>query len=243
MTTLFISDLHLDRERPEITAQFLSFLAGEARQAETLYVLGDLFEAWIGDDDPEPDKHRVIHAVHDLATSGVACFFMAGNRDFLTGDVFRSRTGFTVLEDPAVVNVYGERVLLMHGDTLCTDDVQYQRFRRMVRDPVWQQQFLEQSIEHRCAMVQQARDASRAHTSGTAPEIMDVNTEAVDDAMRAHGVSILVHGHTHRPAVHGFELDGRPARRIVLGDWYEQGSVLRWRAGDGYELVSLPRCA
>jgi len=241
MTTLFVSDLHLEPERPDISCQFMDFLSGEAREAETLYVLGDLFEAWIGDDDPEPDRHRIMRAVHDLSDSGVACFFMAGNRDFLTGDVFRARTGFKILQDPTVVDLYGERVLLSHGDSLCTDDVQYQRFRRMVRDPLWQQNFLGQSIEHRSAMVSQARDASRAHTAGKSAEIMDVNKGAADIAMRAHRVGILVHGHTHRPAVHSFVLDGRPATRIVLGDWYEQGSMLRWRTGQEYELVSLPR--
>jgi UDP-2,3-diacylglucosamine hydrolase len=241
MTTLFISDLHLDPARPDITTQFLTLLAGEAREAEALYVLGDLFEAWIGDDDPEPDRHRVTESIRRLGDDGVPCFFMAGNRDFLTGEVFRSRTGFRVLHDPTVIDLYGRRVLIMHGDTLCTDDVQYQRFRRMVRDPAWQQHFLSQTVAHRAAMVSQARDASRAHTDRLPAAIMDVNKGAVDEAMRAHDVDCLVHGHTHRPAVHTFVLDGRPASRIVLGDWHHQGSVLRWHDRDRFELVSLPR--
>jgi UDP-2,3-diacylglucosamine hydrolase len=146
-----------------------------------------------------------------------------------------------VLDDPTGIELNGRPVLLMHGDKLCTDDVQDQRFRCMVRDPAWQQQFLSQTLDHRAAMVAQARDASRAQTGRKPAAIMDVNKDAVDAAMRAHGVDCLIHGHTHRPAVHTFLLDGRPARRIVLGDWHEQGSVLRWFDQERFELVSLPR--
>lgn len=240
MATLFVSDLHLDASRPEIVAQFLEFLRDDAAAAETLYILGDLFESWIGDDDPDLEKRRVVHALHALTAGGTRGFFMPGNRDFLVGNVFEAHSGFECLEDPTVVDLYGDSVLLMHGDTLCTDDVEYQRFRTMVRDPMWQQQFLSRSVEHRVAMVAQARDASRIETSGKPAAIMDVNPQAVERALRTHGVCGMIHGHTHRPAVHTFLLDDEPATRIVLGDWHQQGSVLRCDA-DGYRLISLPR--
>ncbi len=240
MTTLFVSDLHLDSSQPEIIDQFLDFLSGDAASARALFILGDLFESWIGDDDPDPDKHRVVHALHTLTASGTDGFFMPGNRDFLVGNVFEARSGCRRLEDPAIMAIEGEPVLLMHGDTLCTDDVEYQRFRGMVRDPLWQQQFLARSADHRIAMVRQARDASRMETSGKPAEIMDVNQGAVEQAIREHGVHTLIHGHTHRPAIHHFILDETPSTRIVLGDWHQEGSVLRWDA-DGYRLLRLPR--
>lgn len=240
MTTLFLSDVHVDDRHPQIGDQLVEFLHGEARHAEALYVLGDLFEAWVGDDDSEPHKLRVVRALGELSRAGVACHFMAGNRDFLTGEVFHDRSGCVPVEDPTVIELYGRRVLLTHGDTLCTDDTEYQAFRRMVRDPDWQQHFLEMPLAHREAMARQARDASRAHTGDAPMEIMDVNPAAVRAAMREHDVEVMVHGHTHRPGVHRFELDGREAIRIVLGDWYEQGSVLRW-SPEGYELSALAR--
>lgn len=240
MSTLFVSDLHLDSSRPEIIDQFLHFLGGEANTARALFILGDLFESWIGDDDPDPAKHRVVRALHELTASGTETFFMAGNRDFLVGDVFEARSGCRRLEDPSIMAIEGEPVLLMHGDTLCTGDVEYQRFRRMVRDPAWQQHFLARSADHRLAMVRQARDASRIETSGKPAEIMDVSQQAVEQAIRDHGVHTLIHGHTHRPAIHHFLVDERPSTRIVLGDWHEQGSVLRWDQ-DGYRLSRLPR--
>lgn len=241
MTVLFISDLHLDRRRPDITEQCLAFFDSEAKRAEALFILGDLFEAWVGDDDRDPEKIKVIHALRNLSHEhGVQCHFMSGNRDFLTGQVFGDRSGCRILEDPTVVRVYERQVLLTHGDALCTDDSEYQKFRAMVRDPVWQQKFLEMPLQHRLAMASQARDASRMHTASAPDEIMDVNPDAVTKAMRDHGVYTLVHGHTHRPGVHRFRTDGRDAIRIVLGDWYEQGSVLRWTP-EGFRLESLPR--
>ena len=240
MSTLFISDLHLDASHPEIIEQFLGFLSDEAPGSDALYILGDLFEAWVGDDDPEPAKKRVVQALRKLSDGGLPCFFMQGNRDFLTGHVFEIKAGVTILPDPAVIDLYGRRVLLMHGDTLCTDDEEYQTFRRMVRDPQWQQQFLSQPLEHRIAMARQARDASRQHTGAADAGIMDVNPQAVIEAMAAAGVDALIHGHTHRPAIHSLTVDERPATRIVLGDWHAKGSVLRW-GRDGYSLDTLPR--
>ena len=228
MTKLFISDLHLQAARPDITERFFRFLETEAAEAEALYILGDLFEAWIGDDDPDEHNREVQAALRRLTDAGVAGYFMHGNRDFLIGDAFAERTGFTLLDDPVVHDLYGTPVLLSHGDAYCTDDVEYQAFRRQSRDPAWQQQVLSMSVEQRQALAGQAREESRAAMVDKAEDIMDVNADAVADALREAGVTTLVHGHTHRPAVHELDLDGTAATRIVLGDWYEQGTVLHW---------------
>ena len=232
MPTLFISDLHLDPERPAITRLFGDFIDGEARSAEALYILGDLFEAWVGDDDRSETATFVAERLKGLADSGVPVSFMHGNRDFLLGGEYARRAGMTLLDDPTVVDLYGQRVLLMHGDTLCTDDAAYQQFRAQTRDPAWQAGFLAQPMAARQAFAQQARAASQARQgelreAGKVETITDVAPAAVDAAFRAHGVDMLVHGHTHRPAVHALEVDGRARTRVVLGDWYEQGSVLR----------------
>jgi len=227
MTTLFISDLHLDPQRPHIVDLYTRLLAGEARRADALYILGDLFESWIGDDDDAALAARVAEATRALRDSGVPVWFMHGNRDFLLGADYATRAGMTLLADPSVVEIGGERVLLMHGDTLCTDDVEYLKFRTLVRDRRWQAQFLAKPLAERRTFAAQARGESHRHTSTAKPEIMDVNQEAVAAAMRAHGVHKLIHGHTHRPAAHHFDLDGYLAERVVLGDWYEQDSVLR----------------
>ncbi len=240
MATLFISDLHLDPARPEITAQALELLSSEARGAEALYILGDLFEAWVGDDDPEPEKRRVIAALKGLTDAGLPCYFMRGNRDFLVGEGFAADTGCRLLDDPTVVEIHGTPVLLMHGDTLCTDDLEYQAFRQTVRDPRWQAGMLARPLEERLALARQLREHSAASMAGKAEQIMDVSQGAVEAAMREHGVFTLLHGHTHRPAIHRFEVDGREAVRIVLGDWYTQGSVVTWGTG-GFELKNLPR--
>jgi UDP-2,3-diacylglucosamine hydrolase len=228
MNTLFISDLHLDPARPHIVELFTRFVAGDARRAEALYILGDLFESWIGDDDDSPLAHQVAESLSALKDSGVPVFFMHGNRDFLLGEAYARRAGMTLLDDPALVEFDGERTLLMHGDTLCTDDTAYQEFRAVVRNPDWQKQFRARSLSERNAFAAQARAESVKHTAGAKPEIMDVNQGAVVAAMRKHGVRTLIHGHTHRPATHHFNLDGQIAERIVLGDWYEQSSVLTW---------------
>ncbi|KIQ95876.1 UDP-2,3-diacylglucosamine diphosphatase [Lysobacter sp. A03] len=232
MTTLFISDLHLDAERPQITELFGRFLDAEARDAEALYILGDLFEAWIGDDDPSDTATFVADRLRDLADAGTPVWFMHGNRDFLVGQDFAGRAGMTILPDPTVIQLYGKPVLLMHGDTLCTDDVAYQQFRAQTRNPAWQAQFLSQPLAARIAFAKQAREASQAHQSGLASEgtmdtITDVAPAAVAAAFQQFGVDTLIHGHTHRPAVHVREVEGRARERVVLGDWYEQGSVLR----------------
>jgi UDP-2,3-diacylglucosamine hydrolase len=227
MSTLFISDLHLDDARPHIVDAFEDLLATQASQAQALYILGDLFESHIGDDDDAPLNARVARATRRVRDAGVPVHFMHGNRDFLLGSDYAERAGMTLLADPTVIELSGDRVLLMHGDTLCTDDVEYQKFRALVRDPAWQRTFLAKPLAGRRAFAAQARGESRKHTASAKPEIMDVNQSAVEAAMRAHGVRRLIHGHTHRPATHYFDMDGRKAERIVLGDWYEQASVLR----------------
>ena len=243
MTTLFISDLHLDGSRPAITDQFLAFLDEEASAARALYILGDLFEAWIGDDDPDPDKRRICAAMKKLTASGVPCFVMHGNRDFLLGKRFCADTGAQLIEDGTVIDLYGSRVLLLHGDLLCTDDPAYQRLRRIVRNPLVQFVLRNLSLQRRQRLAAKMRAGSKAHIDAmdkSAPYIMDVNADTVTATFRRFGVDCMIHGHTHRPAIHQLTVDGRPATRIVLGDWYDQGSVLRWSA-QGFELSGLPR--
>jgi UDP-2,3-diacylglucosamine hydrolase len=239
MATLFISDLHLDGVRPRITELFLDFLKTEPRNADALYILGDFFEVWIGDDDPDPHHARVISAVRELTDIGVPVYFMHGNRDFLIGAEFAARTGVKLLPDPTIVGLSGIPTLLMHGDTLCTDDVEYQAFRKMVRDPARQKAFLAMPLEERRAFVAQARIESGLSTAQKSETIMDVNQQAVERAMAEHDVTRLIHGHTHRPATHGFQSDGEHRTRIVLGDWYHQGSILRVTRADAV-LSALP---
>lgn len=225
--TLFISDLHLDDSRPQITDLFERYLASdEVRTAEALYILGDLVEAWIGDDDDAELPARIARATRAVSDAGVPVYFMVGNRDFLLGETFAARAGMRLLDDGTVHSVQGQPTLLMHGDLLCTDDLAYQAVRRQVRTPEWQAQILAMPLAARRAFAAKAREDSKAHTGSTMETIMDVNAGAVADAMRKAGVTRLIHGHTHRPAIHRFELDGGPAERIVLGDWYEQGSTL-----------------
>ncbi|KAB2927912.1 MAG: UDP-2,3-diacylglucosamine diphosphatase [Candidatus Contendobacter sp.] len=226
MAALFISDLHLEPMRPAITALFLDFLERRARRAEALYILGDLFEAWIGDDDDAEPGGTVATALRTLTDQGIPAYFLHGNRDFLVGKRFAAASGIQLLPESVVIELAGERVLLLHGDTLCTDDVEYQAFRAQVRDPVWRARTLALPLAQRRALAGQLRETSRQATGQKAADITDVNPTAVDRALRAHGVYRLIHGHTHRPAIHRWNLDGQPARRAVLGDWYDQSSVL-----------------
>ncbi|MCL7714430.1 UDP-2,3-diacylglucosamine diphosphatase [Stenotrophomonas mori] len=245
MTTLFISDLHLDPSRPAITELFLDFLHGEARQAEALYILGDLFEAWIGDDTPSPAADAVATALRSLADAGVPVAFIRGNRDFLLGEAYAARAGMRILPDPCVITLYGKPVMLQHGDLLCTDDTAYQAFRAQTRDPAFIAQFLSQPLDARIAFAQKARAASQARQSELKQDdraqfevVTDVAPAEVAATFARYGVDTMIHGHTHRPAVHRVQVGGRDCTRIVLGDWYEQGSVLRVDA-HGYRLDAL----
>ena len=245
MTTLFISDLHLDPSRPAITELFLDFLRGEARQAEALYILGDLFEAWIGDDTPSSAADAVALALREVSDAGVPVYFIRGNRDFLLGNDYAARAGMRILPDPSVIQLYDKPVLLQHGDLLCTDDVAYQAFRAQTRNPAFIAQFLSQSLEARVAFAQKARAASQAHQSemkqddkATFETVTDVAPAEVVATFQRYGVDTMIHGHTHRPAIHTVDAGEHSYTRIVLGDWYEQGSVLRVDA-DGYRLEAL----
>ncbi|PZU27352.1 MAG: UDP-2,3-diacylglucosamine diphosphatase [Stenotrophomonas sp.] len=245
MTTLFISDLHLDPSRPAITELFLDFLRGEARQAEALYILGDLFEAWIGDDTPSSAADAVALALREVSDAGVPVYFIRGNRDFLLGNDYAARAGMRILPDPSVIELYGKPVLLQHGDLLCTDDVAYQAFRAQTRNPAFIAQFLSQSLEARVAFAQKARAASQAHQSemkqddkATFETVTDVAAAEVVATFQRYGVDTMIHGHTHRPAIHTVNAGEHSFTRIVLGDWYEQGSVLRVDA-DGFRLEAL----
>jgi len=235
MTTLFISDLHLDDRRPETTGLLMQFLQAEASGADALYILGDLFEYWLGDDVPSQCTDQVATALSALADKGMPCYFMHGNRDFLLRKSYAEQAGMKLLPEEAVVDLYGEQVLLMHGDSLCTDDTPYQQFRTLVRNPAWQDDFLNKTPQERLQVAMQARDASAEHKGNVDMGIMDVNQGEVVAAFERHGVQKMIHGHTHRPATHELEANGRPAQRIVLGDWYTQSSVLRVSPGK-YEL-------
>jgi UDP-2,3-diacylglucosamine hydrolase len=240
VTTLFVSDLHLDPEREAITNLFLRFLREEAGGASALYILGDLFEAWVGDDDDGDLAVRVGAALRQVRDAGVPIRFIRGNRDFLLHQDYAERAGVSLLPDPCVITLGGEATLLLHGDLLCTDDTAYLAFRRQVRDLTWQQDFLSQPLAARQAFAQQARSASQARQRGMSLEIGDATQRAVEEMFRLYGVRRMIHGHTHRPALHAIDVDGRACQRIVLGDWYEQGSVLRLDADGRYTLTTLP---
>ncbi|MDH3285144.1 MAG: UDP-2,3-diacylglucosamine diphosphatase [Acidobacteriota bacterium] len=225
--TLFVADVHLDRGRPHITELFIEFLANDAAGADALYILGDLYEYWLGDDDPLEGLSHSIDALSELTRSGVPAYFIRGNRDLLAGEGFARRSGCEILNDPEVIDLYGEPTLIMHGDLLCTDDVRHQEFRSQARLRTWQDKFLAKPLEERERLVKRMRAVSREETAAKPREILDVSQRAVEMAFVEHGVRRLIHGHTHRPGVHDLTIGGGPAQRIVLGDWYEQGSVLR----------------
>lgn len=231
MTVWFISDIHVDETRPDIRDALVRFLEDSVRGADALYILGDWFESWIGDDDPDEAKRAVIAAVRTLADDGTACYFCHGNRDFLAGERLAQDAGLTLLDEEHVVTLGDERVLLMHGDSLCTDDAQYMAVRAQVRNPAWQAQVLTLSVPERQALAAQARAQSKTDMATKAEDIMDVNDDAVADAMHRHDVRRLIHGHTHRPATHTTDDDGTSRVRHVLGDWYDQGEVLVFESG------------
>lgn len=224
---LLISDLHLEEKRPDITRAFLHFLATRARQAEALYILGDFFEVWIGDDGMTPFQHEIAGALRELSDSGTRIYLMHGNRDFLIGKRFCREAGCTLLSDPHKVQMGGEPVLLMHGDSLCTLDVGYMKLRRWLRNPLSLLILRNLPLATRQKLARKLRNESRAQTRMKASEIVDVTPEEVVRVMGEYGVRTLIHGHTHRPALHELTVGGQPARRIVLGDWDRQGWALQ----------------
>ena len=227
LPALFVSDLHLSACRPETANLFLRFLAGPARDAGCLYILGDLFDAWAGDDDlGDAFNSRISAALADLAGAGTQVFFMAGNRDFLAGPQLGVSSRLTFIDDPTVVDIAGTPTLLMHGDTLCTDDADYQNFRAVVRAPAWQKEFLALPLAERKARIEGLRELSETAKGGKAYALMDTNADAVADAFRRHGVTRMIHGHTHRQARHDHVVDGRACERWVLGDWHATGNAL-----------------
>lgn len=228
MAVFFISDLHLCDARPDINRIFFEFLGGPAREAESLYILGDLFEYWAGDDDlRDPFNSSVAAALAEYSRSGIPLRFMHGNRDFLLDGEFANECGGQLLDDPHTLDLFGTSTLLMHGDTLCTDDIDYQKFRAQVRNPNWQKGFLALPLERRKRQIEAVRQTSESEKTLKAPEIMDVNSGAVEAALREHAYPRLIHGHTHRPARHVHQVDGRTCERWVLADWYHAGSYLR----------------
>ena len=237
MSVVFASDIHLEPGRPDISERFFRFLERQAVDSDELYLLGDLFEAWVGDDDDDPFAGEVKNRLRSLGENGVAVFFMHGNRDFLIGDRFAGESGCQLLDDPTPVERFGQTILLSHGDALCTDDTAYQKFRTTVRSPDWQRQFLTRSLTQRRDFARKAQDASVRYQQDLATDIGDVNQQAVQALMDEYQVGLLLHGHTHRPAVHEFTgKNGLAAKRIVLGAWYEQGSMARWD-DSGIELI------
>ena len=237
MTTYFIADLHLDDSRPDITQLFIEFLDSIKLKADELYILGDLFEYWIGDDvlelKPEacPNTVKLMQTVvvqlKALADSGVNIYLGHGNRDFLIGDQFAQAVGASLLDEMTVIDLYGTPTLLMHGDTLCTDDIEYQQLRVILRNPQWQADFLSKSIQDRIKEADNLRLISQKQTKDKQADSLDVNQQQVEKIMREFNVRQLIHGHTHRPATHEFLLDNLPAKRIVLADWYQQSSWLK----------------
>ncbi|MGF1762930.1 UDP-2,3-diacylglucosamine diphosphatase [Aliivibrio kagoshimensis] len=226
MTTLFISDLHLSEELPAITKCFLAFMKNEAINADALYVLGDLFETWFGDDDNSAFNRTIINAFKTLTDSGVPCFFLEGNRDFLIGKKFAKQTGMTLLPEICTIDLYGTKTLIMHGDTLCTKDEGYQKYRATVHKPWVQWIFLHLPLNVRHRLVGNIKSSSAEKKEQKQMVIMDVTPEEVFSEMQRFNVTQLIHGHTHRPAVHELTLNSGLAKRVVLGDWYSQGSVL-----------------
>lgn len=239
MSVLFISDLHLEAERPDIVRAFVHFLETRAAGAEALYILGDFFEVWVGDDGMDEFQRSIASALRRLSDSGTRIYLMHGNRDFLLGKGFCRAAGCTLLREGSVVELYGEPVLLLHGDSLCTRDESYQRLRKRLRNPfsLWLLRNLPLATRHKLA--RKLRDASRMRTREKAAEIVDVTPEVVPQIMAERGVRTLIHGHTHRPAVHKLLVDGQDAQRIVLGDWDRQGWVLEVDA-QGYRLAPFP---
>ncbi|MGB0204799.1 MAG: UDP-2,3-diacylglucosamine diphosphatase [Neptuniibacter sp.] len=239
MTVYFVSDLHLKPERPDLTRAFSRLLDTTFQDASELYLLGDIFEAWIGDDTPTPTLEPIFNSLKQLSDQGCKVFFQHGNRDFLVGEAFANSINASLLPEELTVDLPVGKAVISHGDQLCLDDIEYMQFRTMVRNPQWQQDFLSKSLEERLAIARQIRDASKERTAEKAEYITDVNQQAVTDLFIRSGVDLMIHGHTHRPCIHQHEVDGKQATRIVLGDWDKLGWYLKVDK-QGYDLINFP---
>lgn len=240
MATYFISDLHLSPANPQVFAGLMGFLQTTAKGAEALYILGDFFDAWLGDDDDSEAALTVLNALKNYSASGTPLYFLQGNRDFLVGERFAQACNCTLLDELTTIDLYGRRTLLMHGDTLCTEDTDYLQFRAMVRNPAWQQQVLSLPLPERRKIAAELRAKSQSLNAMKASEIMDVTPNEVINTMATAEVDLLIHGHTHRPARHELIVNDAPAERIVLGDWHDNGWYLKAEANGELDLVKFP---
>lgn len=236
--SLFISDLHLHPDHPEIEQSLLAFLQQDNSDTDAIYILGDLFEFWLGDDDIETPYKEVITALQQ-ASSRVPLFFLPGNRDFLVGVTFQADTGCKIIEDGLVFDLYGKKTMLLHGDTLCTDDIEYQRFRTEVRSDSWKDNVMAMALDERRQFFRSLRQQSQNAIREKSSHILDVNSDAVISAFKTSGIDLMIHGHTHRPGIHTYKVSDKTVRRIVLGDWFEQGSLLTCMENGEHALTSI----
>jgi len=230
MSTLFLSDLHLDKNRPETVNYFVDVIDNLESDISSIYILGDLVEYWVGDDDPAEGLQKVFKAIHRRSTS-TPIYFMHGNRDFLISENFCKQHGMKLIQDPTIITLYGIKILLMHGDTLCTDDVEYQKYRKMVRSISWQKEMMKKSLKERLIIAENLRKKSLEETKGKSEDIMDVNEKEVKNIFQKYDIDIIIHGHTHRPNIHESKIDNRSVKRIVLGDWYNGAYLLKYKEG------------
>ena len=226
MTTIFISDLHLDKDRPKVIRYFIDFLNNLESDIESLYILGDFVEYWVGDDDPGNGLEEVFNSIKKKSVD-IPIYFMHGNRDFMISEKFCNEHGMKFLKDPTEINLHGKKILLMHGDTLCVDDIEYQKFRTMVRSPLWQNEMLKKSLEERINLAKMLRAKSLSETNAKDEIIMDVNDDEVMNQLRKYDVDMIIHGHTHRPNIHKIISEKKEYKRIVLGDWYDKSFILK----------------
>jgi UDP-2,3-diacylglucosamine hydrolase len=242
MSTLLISDLHLDPSRPAVTRAFLDLLEQQAPTADALYILGDFFEVWIGDDDDAPLNQTVIASLKKLTSSGTPVYIMHGNRDFLIGSLFCQQSGCQLISDPTVANLYGQPVLLIHGDTLCIDDIKYMEFRTLCRSEPWQTALFSHSVAERRQLAKQMRADSQNANSNKAEDIMDVNQNEVIRMFEQHNVELMIHGHTHRPTIHDHIANKNKVQRVVLGDWHESAWIIRYQSDNSFQLEEFTIC-
>ena len=240
MTITFISDLHISEAQSEIGEQFVDFLTNQASKYKALYILGDLFEYWLGDDDINPYLNKIKNALKDYTKTGIPTYFIHGNRDFLIGKRFSTETGIKILSDPTIIQIYNEDILISHGDQFCTDDISYQTTKKLTRDPKWQNMMLNKSLKERKAFALEARLKSKKHMKDLADDITDVNHTEIANTFKKFNLKTIIHGHTHRPAIHNLNIQNIDHQRIVLGDWYDQGSCLEWDES-GPNLINFYR--